>query len=40
VQVLELFASSSLLPVEIENAKKYFPRGGNACFSDDGTTTL
>jgi hypothetical protein len=40
VQVVELFASSSCLPVEIENARKYLPRGGSACFPDDGTTTL
>jgi hypothetical protein len=40
VQVVELFANSSWLPAEIENARKYLPRGGSACFSDDGTNTL
>jgi hypothetical protein len=38
LQGVELLASSSGLPlVEIENARKYFPRVSNACFSDDGT---
>jgi hypothetical protein len=40
VQVVVLFACSFWLPVKLKMQEKYIPCGGNACLSDDGTTTL